>query len=39
MIINEYEPGQGISPHIDNINLFKDIIVSLSLSSDCIMIF
>ena len=34
IIINEYLPGQGISPHIDS-NSFGDIIVSLSLGSPC----
>ena len=39
MIINEYEPGQGISPHIDHPALFDNIVVSLSLSSPVIMCF
>jgi alkylated DNA repair dioxygenase AlkB len=39
MIINEYQPGQGIFPHIDNINSFGDGIVSISLGSDIIMDF
>lgn len=39
MIINEYEPGQGISAHIDNSILFDDIIVSISLGSQCVMTF
>ena len=39
MIVNEYEPGQGINPHIDNTNLFRDTIVSVSLGSPTIMIF
>jgi alkylated DNA repair dioxygenase AlkB len=33
LIINEYTPGQGIAPHIDNIKLFDDTIVSISLGS------
>lgn len=37
LIINEYNPGQGINPHIDNPILFSSPIVSLSLGSDCIM--
>lgn len=37
IIINEYLPGQGISAHIDCTPCFKDIIVSLSLGSPCIM--
>ena len=39
VIINEYTPGQGISPHIDAKHLFDDHICSLSLSSDVIIIF
>ena len=39
VIINEYQPGQGISNHIDCEPCFKDTIVSLSLGSDCIMNF
>ena len=39
VIINEYEPGQGIAPHIDCEPCFKDTIVSLSLGSPCIMDF
>lgn len=37
VIVNEYLPGQGISAHIDCTPCFKDIIVSLSLGSSCIM--
>jgi alkylated DNA repair dioxygenase AlkB len=39
MIINEYEPGQGISAHIDNPILFDDTIVSITLGSQCVMTF
>lgn len=39
IIINEYNVGQGISPHIDNIKLFDNTIASLGLGSDCIMNF
>lgn len=39
VIINEYLPGQGIASHIDCEPCFKDIIVSLSLGSDCVMNF
>ena len=39
VIINEYEPGQGISSHIDCEPCFRDMIVSLSLGSDCVMDF
>jgi len=39
VIVNEYEPGQGIASHIDNAKLFDHIIVSLSLGSDVVMNF
>jgi alkylated DNA repair dioxygenase AlkB len=39
LIINEYEPGQGINPHVDNTTLFTDTVVSLSLGSEAIMNF
>ena len=39
VIINEYLPGQGITPHIDCEPCFNDHIVSLSLGSACIMDF
>ena len=39
VIINEYEPGQGISNHIDCVPCFEDIIVSVSLLSSCVMQF
>ncbi len=39
VIINEYEPGQGISPHTDCIPCFGDTIASLSLKSNCMMKF
>ena len=39
LIVNHYEIGQGISPHIDNIKLFDDTIVSISLGSNCVMKF
>ena len=39
VIVNEYQPGQGISSHIDCQPCFKDTIVSLSLGSDCVMNF
>ncbi len=38
-IVNEYLPGQGISPHIDCVPCFADTIASLSLGSPCIMEF
>lgn len=39
LIINEYKPGQGIYPHVDNTNEFEDGIVSVSLSSGIMMDF
>lgn len=39
MIINKYEPGQGISGHIDNVKLFGDEVATLSLGSDIVMTF
>lgn len=39
LIINEYLPGQGISPHIDQPKIFGDTVVSISVIGDCIMEF
>lgn len=39
VIINEYEPGQGISAHIDCIPCFGEVVASISLLSSCVMIF
>jgi alkylated DNA repair dioxygenase AlkB len=39
VIINEYQPGQGISEHIDCPPCFDKTIISLSLGSSCIMQF
>ncbi|XP_076762827.1 tRNA (carboxymethyluridine(34)-5-O)-methyltransferase alkbh8 [Xylocopa sonorina] len=39
LTINHYLPGQGIPPHIDTHSAFEDSILSLSLSSACIMDF
>ncbi len=39
MIINEYQPGQGIASHIDSVPCFEETIVSISLSSSCVMVF
>jgi len=39
VIINEYQPGQGISPHIDCVPCFGETIASLSLGSPCVMDF
>jgi alkylated DNA repair dioxygenase AlkB len=38
LIINNYEPGQGIAMHIDCEPCFEDTIFSLSLNSDIVMI-
>lgn len=39
VIINEYEPGQGIANHTDCKTCFRDTIISLSLGSPCVMDF
>lgn len=39
VIINEYQPGQGISAHIDCVPCFFETIASLSLGSPCVMDF
>ena len=39
VIVNEYLPGQGISPHINCISCFGNVICSLSLLSPCVMDF
>lgn len=39
VIVNEYESGQGISPHIDCEPCFEDTIVSISLHSAAVMEF
>jgi len=39
VIINEYQAGQGISPHIDCVPCFGETIASLSLGSQCVMEF
>ena len=38
-IINEYRPGQGISPHIDCVPCFGPMVAAISLGSDCVMDF
>jgi alkylated DNA repair dioxygenase AlkB len=37
LIVNEYEPGQGIANHVDCEPCFGDTIISISLGSYCIM--
>lgn len=39
VIVNEYEPGQGISAHVDCIPCFGDTIASLTLGSGAMMQF
>lgn len=39
MIVNEYIPGQGIYPHVDDVRSFEDGIVSVSLASPVVMDF
>ena len=39
VIVNEYEPGQGISSHIDRTSCFGPTVASLSMGSDIVMDF
>ena len=39
VIINEYQPGQGIAPHVDCVPCFEETIASLSVGSPCVMDF
>jgi alkylated DNA repair dioxygenase AlkB len=39
VIVNEYEPGQGIGAHTDDINKFGEWVCGVSLSSQCEMTF
>jgi alkylated DNA repair dioxygenase AlkB len=39
LIVNEYLPGQGISPHVDCVPCFGPVVLSLSLGSGCTMTF
>jgi alkylated DNA repair dioxygenase AlkB len=39
VIINEYEPGQGIAPHVDCVPCFDKTIASLTVGSSCMMEF
>jgi alkylated DNA repair dioxygenase AlkB len=36
LIVNEYQPGQGISKHVDCVPCFDDTVVSISLGSSCV---
>jgi alkylated DNA repair dioxygenase AlkB len=37
LIANEYEPGQGITAHIDCVPCFGPVVCSLTLGSQCVM--
>jgi alkylated DNA repair dioxygenase AlkB len=39
LIVNEYQPGQGISKHVDCVPCFDNVIASLSLGSTCVIEF
>ncbi|KAJ8410812.1 hypothetical protein AAFF_G00187690 [Aldrovandia affinis] len=39
LTINQYEPGQGIPPHVDTHSAFEDTILSLSLGAQTVMDF
>lgn len=39
VIINEYQPGQGISPHVDCVPCFGPVVAAISLGSACVMDF
>ena len=39
VIVNEYQPGQGIASHVDCVPCFTDTIISLSLGTSCVMEF
>jgi alkylated DNA repair dioxygenase AlkB len=39
LIINEYQPGQGISPHVDCVPCFGESVLALSLASAAVMVF
>lgn len=39
VIVNEYDPGQGIESHTDDVKYFKSEIAGLSISSQCCMLF
>lgn len=38
LIVNEYEPGQGIASHVDCVPCFDDTVLSISLGSSCVMV-
>jgi alkylated DNA repair dioxygenase AlkB len=37
LIVNEYEPGQGIYPHVDCVPCFGPVVCSITLGSQCVM--
>jgi alkylated DNA repair dioxygenase AlkB len=37
LIVNEYEPGQGITAHVDCVPCFGPVVCSVTLGSQCIM--
>ncbi|MBA0053272.1 alpha-ketoglutarate-dependent dioxygenase AlkB [Streptomyces sp. AJS327] len=39
VIVNEYEPGQGISAHVDSVPEFGPVVAAVSLGSRCLMDF
>jgi len=39
LVVREYQPGQGIAPHIDCIPCFGEVIATLSLGGSCAMDF
>jgi alkylated DNA repair protein alkB family protein 8 len=39
LTVNEYKRGEGIGSHTDTISAFDDGLISISLSSDCVMEF
>jgi alkylated DNA repair dioxygenase AlkB len=38
LVVNDYPPGTGVSPHIDQ-EVFGDVVASVSLGSSCVMEF
>ena len=37
LIVNEYEPGQGITAHVDCVPCFGPVVCSVTLGSPCVM--
>jgi alkylated DNA repair dioxygenase AlkB len=37
LIVNEYQPGQGIAAHVDCVPCFGPVVCSLTLGSSCVM--